>query len=77
MARQAAERSRGVELPGRTVDYVDDMQDAVNISVRAGADEAGTLPSLTRESGGELNRGYEQRRTMPRERRGARNLAGP
>ena len=51
MARQAAERSRGVELPGRTVDYVDDMQDAVNISVRAGADEAGTLPSLTRESG--------------------------
>jgi hypothetical protein len=34
-----------------TVDYVDDVQDAVNILVRAGVDEARSLTSLTRESG--------------------------
>jgi hypothetical protein len=51
MARQALERgpqARGFE---RTLDYVDDVQDAVNILVRGGVDEPRSLTSLTRESG--------------------------
>jgi hypothetical protein len=41
---------------GRTVDYVDDVQDAVDILVRAGVDEPRSLTSLTRESRVDLMR---------------------
>ena len=46
----------GEETRERTVDYVDDVQDAVNILVRAGVDEPRSLTSLTRESGVNLTR---------------------
>ena len=50
MARDAVERGTQTRELGRTVDYVDDVQDAVDILVRAGVDEPRSLTSLTRES---------------------------